>query len=52
MLILYIPLDKCIHIGDEVTVKVVKVTHTLVKVGVEAPAEVSIKRQELLDEHT
>jgi carbon storage regulator len=39
-----------ILIGDKITVTVVKIGHGGVRIGVEAPAEMAVVRQELADE--
>jgi carbon storage regulator len=39
-----------ILIGDKITVTVVKIGHGGVRIGIEAPAEMAVVRQELADE--
>jgi carbon storage regulator CsrA len=42
--------DESILIGDNIVVKVVSVENGIVKLGIEAPKEVSIMRDELIQE--
>ena len=37
-----------IHVGDNVVIKVLAVTHGRVRVGIEAPRDVQVRRSELL----
>jgi len=52
LLILDIPLNRSIHVDDDIVVTVKFIGSNQVKLGVQAPAEVAITREELLDEHT
>ncbi|MEA3374309.1 MAG: carbon storage regulator CsrA [Campylobacterota bacterium] len=49
MLILSRKEDESIVIGDNITIKVVSVEKGLVKLGIDAPSDVTILRSELLD---
>lgn len=49
MLILSRKADESIVIGDNITLKVVSIDKGVVKLGIEAPSNVSILRSELLD---
>ena len=49
MLVLSRKLNESIVIGDKITVTVLKVDRNCVRLGIEAPADVPIFRQELLD---
>jgi carbon storage regulator len=49
MLVLSRKLNESIVIGDKVTVTVLKVDRNCVRIGIEAPGDVPIFRQELLD---
>jgi len=48
MLVLSRKLNESIVIGDKVTVTVLKVDRNSVRIGIEAPGDVAIFRQELL----
>ncbi len=50
MLVLARKEDESIVIGDDIVVKVVSVENGVVKLGIEAPKEISIVRTELLEE--
>jgi len=50
MLVLARKVDESIVIGDDIVVKVVSVEGSIVKLGIEAPKDVSIFRDELLQE--
>ena len=50
MLVLSRKVGERIRIGDEVTVTVVRITGGGVRLGIEAPAELSIIREELHEE--
>ncbi|MBN2816974.1 MAG: carbon storage regulator CsrA [Campylobacterales bacterium] len=50
MLVLARKQDEAIHIGDNVVVKVVSIENGIVKLGIEAPKEISIMRDELIQE--
>ena len=50
MLVLARKLDESIVIGDNITVKVISVEKGVVKFGVDAPAEISIVRNELIED--
>lgn len=50
MLILTRKKDETMVVGHDVTVKVLGVSGNQVKIGIEAPREVSIMRDELLDD--
>jgi carbon storage regulator len=52
MLVLSRKLNESIMIGDKVTVTVLKVDRNSVRLGIEAPPDVPIFRQELLDKQT
>jgi len=39
-----------IHIGDKIIITVVKVTGGSVRIGIEAPAEMAVIREELADQ--
>ncbi|MFK5938776.1 MAG: carbon storage regulator CsrA [Sulfurimonas sp.] len=48
MLVLARKLDEAITIGDNIVVKVISVDKGVVKLGIDAPSDVSIVRNELL----
>ncbi|MEA1982290.1 MAG: carbon storage regulator CsrA [Campylobacterota bacterium] len=50
MLVLARKLDESIVIGDDIVVKVVSIENGVVKLGIDAPREVSIIRDELIQE--
>jgi len=50
MLVLARKLDESIVIGDNIVIKVVSIENGVVKLGIDAPKEVSIMRNELLEE--
>lgn len=50
MLVLARKIDEAIVIGDNIVVKVIAVENGVVKLGIEAPKEVSILRDELARE--
>ena len=50
MLVLARKLDESIIIGDNITVKVISVEKGVVKLGIDAPSEISIVRNELLED--
>lgn len=52
MLVLARKEDEAIHIGENIVVKVVSIENGIVKLGIEAPKEVSIMRHELIAEVT
>jgi carbon storage regulator len=49
MLILCRKVEESIIIGDNIEVKVVGISHNKVRLGVTAPDEVSVNRQEVYD---
>jgi carbon storage regulator CsrA len=50
MLVLARKLDESIVIGDNIVVKIVSIENGVVKLGIDAPQEISIMRNELLEE--
>lgn len=50
MLVLSRKVDESIVIGDNITIKVISVEKGVVKIGVDAPKNVSIVRNELLED--
>ncbi|SFV60605.1 Carbon storage regulator [hydrothermal vent metagenome] len=50
VLVLARKLDESIVIGDKIIVKVVSVENGVVKLGIDAPQEISIMRSELLEQ--
>lgn len=50
MLVLARKLDESIVIGDNITIKVISVEKGVVKLGIDAPRDVSIIRNELLED--
>jgi carbon storage regulator len=50
MLVLARKLDESIVIGEDIVVKVVSVESGVVKLGIEAPKDISIMRSELIEE--
>lgn len=50
MLVLTRKLDESIIIGDDIEVKVISIEKGIVKLGIEAPRDVSIVRNELLED--
>ena len=52
MLVLARKVDESIVIGDNIVVKVVSVENGVVKLGIDAPKEIAIIRNELIEEVT
>jgi carbon storage regulator CsrA len=50
MLVLARKLDESIVIGDNITVKVISVDKGVVKLGIDAPSDISIVRNELIED--
>ena len=50
MLVLARKLDESIILGDDITIKVISVDKGVVKLGIDAPKEISIIRSELLED--
>jgi carbon storage regulator CsrA len=50
MLVLARKLDESIVIGDNIIVKIVSIENGVVKLGIDAPKEISIIRDELIQE--
>jgi len=50
MLVLSRKLDESIVIGDDIVVKIIGVERGMVKLGIEAPSDISILRSELLED--
>ncbi len=50
MLVLARKLDESIVIGDNISVKIVSIDKGVVKLGIEAPRDISIIRNELLED--
>lgn len=50
MLVLARKLDESIVLGDDITVKVVSIDKGVVKLGIDAPKDISIIRSELLED--
>jgi carbon storage regulator CsrA len=50
MLVLARKLDESIVIGDDITVKIISIEKGVVKLGIEAPKDISIIRNELLED--
>jgi len=50
MLVLARKLDESIVIGDDIKIKVIAVEKGVVKLGIEAPSDISIVRSELLED--
>ena len=50
MLVLARKLDESIVIGDNITVKVIAVEKGVVKLGIDAPSDISIVRNELIED--
>ena len=50
VLVLARKLDESIVIGDNIVVKVVSIENGVVKLGIDAPSDISIMRNELLQE--
>jgi carbon storage regulator len=50
MLVLSRKLNESIVIGEKVRITVVKLTQNVVRLGIEAPADISVHRQEIQNE--
>ena len=50
MLVLARKLDESIVIGENITVKVISVEKGVVKLGIDAPSDISIVRNELIED--
>ena len=50
MLVLARKIDESIVIGDNITVKIISIDKGVVKLGIDAPRDVSIIRNELLED--
>jgi len=50
MLVLARKLDQAITIGDDIVIKVVSINKGVIKLGIEAPQEIAIVRNELLED--
>ncbi len=50
MLVLSRKTDEAIVIGDDIVIKIISVDKGVVKLGIEAPKNISIVRQELLED--
>ena len=50
MLVLARKLDESIVIGDNITVKIISIEKGVVKLGIDAPRDISIIRNELLED--
>ncbi len=50
MLVLARKLEESIVIGDDITIKVISIDKGVVKLGIDAPSNVSIVRNELLED--
>ena len=50
MLVLARKLDESIVIGDDITVKIISIEKGVVKLGIDAPRDISIVRNELLED--
>ena len=49
MLVLGRKVDEAIHIGDQIEIKVVSISGNRVRIGIDAPDDVQIVREELLE---
>ena len=50
MLVLARKLDESIVLGDDITVKIISIEKGVVKLGIDAPKNISIVRSELLED--
>jgi carbon storage regulator CsrA len=52
MLVLARKLDESIVIGEDITVKIIAIEKGVVKLGIDAPSDISIVRNELIEDVT
>ena len=50
MLVLARKLNESIVIGDDITIKIISIEKGIIKLGIDAPRDVSIMRNELLED--
>ncbi len=50
MLVLSRKIDEAIVVGDDIVIKIISIDKGVVKLGIEAPKNISIVRQELLED--
>ena len=50
MLVLSRKLGQSFHVGPEIRVTIVKIDRSSVRIGIEAPGEVAVQREEILFE--
>jgi len=50
MLLLTRKANQCIMIGNDIRIKIIRLTDSLVEIGIEAPRTIAVHREEVFDE--